>query len=268
MEKNKNNKILIGIIFVLSVLILGLIGYIVYDKIITFPENKNTITNQNTETNNNDNQNTELNNSENKNDNAESNNNGNLINKKKDILLDFEKIKENNVVEVGLELFEKYTENKYTINLEIDNINVNGKKHSVKIKNYEPDDYDCKKGKDKVVYFDDVPVYEPTGEGCYLTNLGEIIVFKNNYIILIFNSEYGGRFNVFDSQGNEIKPKEDIGGVIFKSVDKNVIKFISYEFLENSEEQECRPNEYEMTIENNIIKYNLIKTGELEYCPG
>jgi len=244
MEEKK--KGLIWLIVILIVLVCGLIGYIIFDKVmLTDKENtKSTTTTENSESNNNEDSNYQ----------------------KKDIVLDFEKEKEKNYMEIGNGLPSQYTEDKYTINMTIDNIKVNGTKHNVKIKNFEPNDYNCEKGKDKVVYFDDKSIYEPMYEGCYLTSLGEIIVFKNNYIILRFFSEGGGWFNIYDSQGNELKSKEDISVAELKSVDEDVIKFISYEYDENSEESMCRPNEYEMTIENNVIKYTLVKTGEYTGC--
>lgn len=248
MEEKKNNRGLIWIIIILIVLVLGLVGYILYDKVKpTDEKNQNTTTTTTTEI-------------------TQSITNEDTNSLKKDIVLDFENEKENNLMEISAELFSQYTEDKYTINMTIDNINVNGTKHNVKIKNYEPNDYSCEIGKDKVVYFDDKSIYEPMYEGCYLTGLSEIIVLKNNYIVLKFSSEGGGWVNVYDTQGNEIKAKEDISVAELKSVDEDVIKFVSYEYDENSEEAMCRHNEYEMTIENNEIKYTLVKTGELVGC--
>ena len=253
MEEKKNNKGLVWLIVILIILVLGLVGYVVYNKVLSKDAEK---------INNNEKDNTTT--TITTTDNIESNINDDKNNKIKDIILDFESEQENNRLEVGHGLPSQYTEDKYTINMTIDNINVNGKRNNVKIKNYEPNDYNCEEGKDKVVLFNDNIIYEPLGEACYLTSLGEIIVFNKNYIVLRFFAEGGGWFNIYDAEGNELKAEEDISVAEIKSVENEVIKFISYEYNENGDL--CRPNEYEMTIENNTIKHRLVKTGEFVGC--
>lgn len=259
MEENKKDRKVMLFISALVIIILALASYIIFDKVVYSEIEKNMTTTTTTSTTTSTSASITTTTTTKK---KETNKDDNSNNKK--VVLDYEKEKKNNFMNTGYELMSKYTKDKYVIDMTIENINVNGKKHSVTIKNFDPNNYNCKKGKDKVVYFDDKVIYEPVAEGCYITGLSEVVAFNNKYIILRFLAERGGWINIFDANGKEIKPKEDISFEKIISVDKDVIKFMSYEFDE--EGSMCRPNEYEMTIENDVVKYKLIKTGEYDYC--
>lgn len=219
MKKKKN----VWLIIILIILVLGVVGYIIYDNI--------------------------------KDDNGQT-----TRFETKDIILDFQKEKSNNVMEVDYELMVQLTENKYKVNLTINNIEVNGKKHEVKIKNYEPNDYSCEQGVDKVVYLDNKIIYEPSDEACYLSGLYKIILFKNQYIIL----HIGDYIHIYDETGTEIKSDKDMEIYTIDNISDNSIIFTGWD--NGDDEQVCKDNKYELKIENNVINYNLIKKGTNDWC--
>lgn len=255
MEEKKNNNGLIWLVVILIILVLGLIGYIIYNNVkednkVDIVENTNTTTITTTTTESvNDDSNDDIEDKE-----FES----------KNVVLDFNKEKSNDVMEIGYDVLEPLTENKYKTNLEINNILVNGRAHYVKIKNYEPNDYDCKKSVDKVIYFDDKIVYEPYAEGCYLSGLSKIRLFKKQYIILEIGSQNGGWIHIFDEDGKELKSEKDMVVSIIDSMNNDSIIFTGWD--KDIEEQVCKDNKYELQINNDVITYNLITKGENESC--
>lgn len=227
MRKMKFSKS-IWLIIILIILVLGIVGYVIYDNL--------------------------------KDDGVNNNDNGGTTQfETKDITLDFQKEKLNNV-KVDWDLMEQLTENKYKVNLTINNIEVNGKKHEVKIKNYEPNDYSCKQGVDKVVYLDNKIIYEPSDEACYLSGLYKIILFKNQYIIL----HIGDYIHIYDENGTEIKSEKDMVISTIDNTSDNSLIFTGWDDGDNS--QVCRDNKYELKIENNVISYTLIKKGTNDLC--
>lgn len=228
MERKKFDKG-IWLIIILIILVLGLVGYVIYNNL--------------------------------KDDNAKNNNNRETTQfETKDITLDFQKEKLDNVMEVDFGLMDSLTENKYKVNLTINNIEVNGKKHEVKIKNYEPNDYSCKQGVDKVVYLDNKIIYEPSDEACYLSGLYKIILFKNQYIVL----HIGASIHIYDENGIEIKLEKDMIITTIDNTSDNSIIFTGWDDGDNG--QVCKDNKYELKIENKVISYNLIKKGTKTYA--
>jgi len=254
MGEEKSNKGLVWLIVILIILVLGLIGYIVYDKALK----------DNNESSNNSNTTTTIITTEN----IESNNNEDTNYPKKDMVLDFEKAKKDNRLNFndrrGNVLLADLTENKYNINLTIENISLNSKKHFLKVVNYKPNDYDCEKGIEKVIYFDNEVIYEPEGEGCYLSGLEDILVYQNKYVIIVFMYQNGGWIDVFDEDGKRLKTNIDMTVSSIEQINENNITIIGWP--DNNEELSCKDNEYELKIEDGIINYSLINVGTNENC--
>lgn len=267
MEKKDNKKCFIWLFIVFLITSIGLSGYIIYDKI----KDSNTIN----KTNKTSSANPTTNDIENNNKNELENNGNkdiehnpidieikNYENKK--IIFDFKKENTNNIMELGFNLLERLTEDKYNLNITISNIVVNGNTHSVKIKNWDPYISGCEKGIDEVIYFDDKIIYEPFGEWCWLSELDKIRIFKNQYIILEIYSEDVSWIYIFDENGNELKSDKKIGISQIENMNDDSIIFIGWDY--DIENQICKDNKYKLIIEDNKIIYQLIKTGENEIC--
>jgi len=252
--EKKSNKGLIGLIVLLIILffiVLALVGYIIWDK----TNNQKTEISTTTTT-------IPIQTTKNVVDNSKYDQEN--LTDSKNIVLDFQQEHKNNVMEIGFGLFETLTENKYKVNLTINNIKTNNKSHIIKILNFEPNDYDCEEGVEKVVYFDDKIIFEPSGEDCYLAGLSEIILFKDKYVILPIGIQDSGLIKIFNENGIEIKIDDNIVVQMIKTITNDSIIFNGWDRTE--QDLECLDNEYELKIENDIVSYKLIKKGTNHYC--
>lgn len=271
----ETNKKSIIVITILCLIIFGLVGYIIYDKASSNHENLNTESNENTSIIENQddepvtpNENETLSNEQ---------SNREKEYESKDINIDYNSIKTNNYVGFTWDSLEDYTEDKYAINLSINNIMTNNKSHSIKISNYKPGDYSCTKGIEKVISFDGKVFYEPWAQGCYLSGLNKIIVLNNKYVVVYINAEANGWIYVFDENGNEIKTyeeadynKSNISDKVFLHIDNitdDTITFTGYDrWVDN--DLHCKNNKYNLTIEDNVLHYSLVEEGSeiIEMC--
>ena len=265
--KNNNKKGLI-IVTILCLLFTALVGYIIYDKTSSNKGNVPTNIESNENTNITENQ-EETPVTQNENENTA---NEQFVEKEyemKNIDVDFNSIKTNNYVGFTWDSLENYTENKYAINLSINNIMTNDKAHSIKISNYKPGDYSCTQGVEKVISFDGKPFYEPYAQGCYLSGLNKIIVLNNKYVVIYIGAESAGWIYVFDENGNEIKTHEETNNKTVRSdmaffdidnITDDTITFTGFDSRVH-DDMRCKDNKYNLTINNGVLNYTLIEKG-------
>lgn len=246
MEEKKNNKGLIWLIVILIILVLGLIGYIVYDKTI---KDDNQLLNNNTTTTTTSNK-----------DNEES------TKSKEDLLLYFENnenpdgTKRNYYDVVGN--IGAFSSTQNIKDVVINDIKLEGKSHLIKIKNFNPDDsYDCVKGKDKVLYFDEQILHEPENEACYLSSLSNLVVLNEKYLVVHYSVQNGGFMIIVDKNGNKISMPNDIIVSSINFVNNNTIYFEGWE-----NDEECYSNLYKLSIVDNKVQINLIDKSTNMLC--
>ena len=265
--KNNNKKVLI-IVTILCLLFTALVGYIIYDKTSSNKGNvpTNIESNENSAITENQEE-TQVTQNEN-----ENTTNDQFVEKDyemKNIDVDFNSIKTKNYANTDYDFLENYTENKYAINLSINNIMTNNKSHSIKISNYKPGDYSCTRGVEKVISFDGKPLYEPYAQGCYLSGLNKIIVLNNKYVVIYIGAEGSGWIYVFDENGNEIKTHEETNNKTVRSdmaffeidnITDDTITFTGFDSRVH-DDMRCKDNKYNLTINNGVLNYTLIQKG-------
>lgn len=275
--KNNNKKTLI-IVTILCLVITALVGYIIYDKTSSNKKELPTSTEPSENTNFQDGEKVfDLSEREEtpvtQNENTT---NEQFVEKEyetKNVDIDFNSIKTNNYVGFTWDSLEDYTEDKYAVNLSINNIMTNNKSHSIKISNYKPDDYSCTKGIEKVISFDGKPFYEPYAQGCYLSGLNKIIVLNNKYVVVYIGAEGSGWIYVFDENGNELKThdetntnttRSDMAFFDIDNITDDTITFTGFDSRVH-DDMRCKDNKYNLTINNGVLNYTLIQKGTNTY---
>lgn len=249
MEEKKNNKEPIWLIISLIALVLGLIGFIVYDKVLKVDK---TISNSNITS-------TTITTTTVKNSSEKI--------QKKDRIIEFDSHTNTNGenlnhLDLVPYLYEESSQRENIKDLIIKNIKISGKTHEIKIENFNPDDdYDCKKGKDRVLYFDEKVIYEPEFEACYLEGIENVIVLDDKYLIIHYEAQNSGFAFILDNAGNEIKIPDDIIVSSINFVNNNTIYFEGWESGE-----ECYSNLYKLQIIDNKVKIDFIDSSNDTLC--
>lgn len=251
MEEKNKNKSLIWIIITIIILILGIAGYIVYDNFLkvdkTNPNYENTSTTSTNTTSNIIK------------DNEES------TKQKEDLLLNFDNENPDGTKRNFYDVVRNINAFSGTKNIKdivIDDIKLEGKSHLIKIKNFNPNDpYDCVKGTDKVLYFDKQVLYEPENEACYLSNVSNIIVIKEKYLVIHYSVQNGGFMIIVDKNGNKIFMPDNIIVSSINFVNNDSIYFEGWE-----SDEECYSNLYKLDIVDNKVQTNLIDKSSNMLC--
>ena len=248
--EEKNNKVLIWLIIIL---VLSLVGYIVYDNFLKIDKtNPNYDNNSTTTTTTNLTSNINKGNEENR-------------DEKEDFVLSFDNENPDGTKSNFYSLIETLNGFSDTTNIKdiiINGIKLEGKTHLIKIKNFNPNDpYDCVKGTDKVLYFDEKVLYEPENEACYLSNISKIIVLDEKYLVIHYAAQNGGFVIIVDKSGNEI-PMEN--NIIVSSI--NFINNDSIYFEGWKADEDCYSNLYKLNIVDNKVQINLIDESNNMLC--
>lgn len=248
MGETKTRKSLVWIIITIIILILGIIGYVVYDNVLKVDKKIPNYENNDTSTSNI------------MKDNEES------TKQKEDLLLYFENnenpdgTKRNFYDVVGN--INAFSDTKNIKDVVINDIKLEGKSHLIKIKNFNPNDpYDCVKGIDKVLYFDEQVLYEPENEACYLSNVSNIIVLNEKYLVIHYSVQNGGFMIIVDKNGNKISMPNNIIVSSINFVNNDTIYFEGWEA-----DEECYSNLYKLDIVDNKVQTNLMDKSSNMLC--
>lgn len=249
MKEKKNQNGLVWLIVILIVLVLGLAVYIVYDKVLS----KDKILVNNNETGTTTTTTTVKDSSE-------------KI-QKEDLILDFDSNTNINGeylnhIDLVPYIYENDSQREKINDLIIKNIKIEGKTHQIKIKNFNPEEfYDCKKGKDKVLYFDEKVIYEPEFEACYLEGIASVIVLDDKYLVMHYEAENSGFVIILDKNGNEITLPDDIIVSSINFVNNNTIYFEGWKSGED-----CYSNLYKLQIIDNKVKIDFVDSSKNTLC--
>ena len=243
-NKMENNKKIIVVTIIISILVIIMGSFIIYDKFIKDSDNKQT-------------------NNSNEKDNNISNDVSLTV---EDSYVNININYSGEYIDLNKYISEFNSSEKYNeklLNLIVSKVNIEGKEYTFKLNNHPQD---CLKVSAEgtyndnynLFYINDKKIYQWNNQACYLEMVKFITVIDNKYIGIYFEGQGGNYIKIYDKN---IELIDELEAKSISIVDGE-INFTDYEEYD----QECKLNTYLYEISDGKTTKTLKERGTESYC--